>query len=128
MNRFTVLLWKIRTWFEDLPSARQSVLLGVITIVMLIGFVQCVKAEPAGPDTNYQAVLAPNGGAAFCPLQNGVPVSGVIALCLLGQTVAPNLWAIDGSSMYCVITGIKESKPFWTCGSYEEVKGLTTSI
>lgn len=117
-----------RDWW-DFASKTQKIVVGVVLGVVLLGLAQCVRAEPAGPDTNYQ-LLETDGtpGIALCPLQSGVAESGVITLCLLGMRVGEEQFVINGTSSYCVVTGMKNDRPYWTCGSYEELRAIKIGI
>ncbi len=119
----------LQEWWEKRTSTQQSVLIAaVIVLVSVLGW-RVAHAEPAGPDTNYQLLqTAGTPSVAMCPLQNGVAETGVISLCLIGMQVAEDKYIINGMSNYCVVTGMKGDRPFWTCGEYDYLRGLVADM
>lgn len=116
-------IWRTRS------DAQKSALIGVaLLLIMAFGFMQCPRAEPATLDTNYGIVNMPNGTALICHMQDGVPETGVVTLCLLAQPVAPGLFAVGGQAVFCAVTGLKENQPFWDCGDYEAVQAKIQGV
>jgi hypothetical protein len=126
--KLSELLQKAADWWYVRPAIQRSALIGVVAVVLLVGFVQCVRAEPASAESNYQVVMSPSGQTAFCPLQDGVPVSGVVSLCLVGQKVGDSMWMVNGTAVYCAVTGMQNDRPFWSCGGWEAITKTAQGI
>lgn len=118
----------LKDWFSNLPSIRQSALIGVVAIVLLVGFVTCARAE-AGPDSNYGIIVYPEGVSMACYVEDGTPDVGEIYLCLLMKQAAPNAWMVNGTSVYCATKGDvrPDGKPAYNCGAYDKIKEFITS-
>ena len=119
----------LQKWWEKRTSAQQSILIAVvIVLVSLVGW-SVAHAEPANEDTNYQLLqTAGTPSIALCPLQEGVAETGVITLCLVGLQMGENMYMLDGTANYCVVTGVQGERPFWNCGSYEYTKSLVDGM
>lgn len=124
------LLWEGGVqWWHNASLNKRTVLVVIVAMFLLFGMARCVNAEPATADTNYQ-LLQTDGSpeVAFCPLQEGVAETGVLALCLVGMQMRESMYIMNGTATYCVVTGMKKDRPYWECGSYEHTKNVAAAL
>ncbi len=121
------MLWESGVkWWNTASLNKRTAVVILVAVVLSVGMVRCVAAQP-NADSGYTLVVGEVFSAA-CYVENGVPVSGPVVPCLVGPNT-PNGLFINGTTVFCTITGRKEAVPVWSCSpTYEETLSKITSI
>ena len=122
------MLWEsgVKWWGTASLNKRTAVVI-VVGVLLSIGMVRCVAAEP-NSDSGYTLVVGQMMSAA-CYVERGLPISGPVVPCLVGVNTPNGSILINGTTVFCTITGQKETVPVWSCSpTYEETLEKITGI
>lgn len=118
-----------KKWWNKASVNQRTIVVLVVAVILMIGMVRCVAAQP-NADSGFGLVVGGGGYGAACYVENGVPETGMVTPCLLGILGPNNQLLIDGNITFCTVTGIDTaSVPTWECApSFSEAKAKTVGI